>query len=89
MKKLGKLLAMGLAGTMVVSAVGCGSSNNAETTTESADETTSSSDETAEETAEEATDAESSDAADSAESTGSGAPLVIGESEFSEKYQST
>ncbi|WP_044913845.1 MULTISPECIES: ABC transporter substrate-binding protein [unclassified Butyrivibrio] len=96
MKKLGKFLALGLAGTMVVSAVGCGSnSGSSNETAGSADQTESTeaqaedSAEAAEstESTEEATEeTESSDSAEAAESTGSGAPLVIGESEFSEKF---
>ena len=92
MKKLGKLLALGLAGTMVASAVGCGGATNTGSdtaTTESADQTESTADASTEESTEtaEATEAESTEeATDAAESTGSGAPLVIGESEFSEKF---
>ncbi len=93
MKKLGKFLALGLAGTMVVSAVGCGGNANnggdANTTTESADTAESTAEASAEESGD-ATEAESTeetgDAGEATESTGSGAPLVIGESEFSEKF---
>ncbi len=90
MKKLGKFLALGLAGTMVVSAVGCGgSSGSTDTTTESADTTEETSaeetaaDETTEETSAEETEEGEEDTTASA---GSGAPLVIGENEFSEKF---
>ena len=87
MKKLGKLLALGLAGTMVASAVGCGgNTSGTETTTESADTTAAESTEAASEEAGDAAEAESTDTAEATESTGSGAPLVIGESEFSEKF---
>ncbi|WP_408070051.1 ABC transporter substrate-binding protein [Butyrivibrio sp. JL13D10] len=90
MKKLGKFLALGLAGTMVVSAVGCGGNANnggdANGTTESADTAESTADASTEESSD-ATEAESTEeAGDAAQSTGSGAPLVIGESEFSEKF---
>ncbi len=91
MKKLGKFLALGLAGTMVVSAVGCGgNANNGgdtnTTTTESADTAEATADASTEESSD-ATEAESTEeAGDAAQSTGSGAPLVIGESEFSEKF---
>ena len=93
MKKLGKFLALGLAGTMVVSAVGCGNKPAEPATTDSADTTESTAEASTEETAE-ATEAESTEeaeapaeeTAEATESTGSGAPLVIGESEFSEKF---
>ncbi len=82
MKKLGKLLALGLAGTMVVSAVGCGGNSTPAETTESTDATES----TEETSTEDAEATEAGDSAEATESTGSGAPLVIGESEFSEKF---
>lgn len=82
MKKLGKFLALGLAGTMVVSAVGCGGNSTPAETTESTDATES----TEETSTEDAEATEAGDSAEATESTGSGAPLVIGESEFSEKF---